>query len=374
MSRDINFSNLGGLYVYQNTLAFMQASYLDTLAGLALFFGDKVILTGVEQSGGNITGGYVTWNGQIHQVIGGSAQAYLFPETVVSQEQFDDGQMKDVYRIITMRLTSLAGGSSIPLADFKKLPFNSNDLKDAFTKIQTLIKGVAGLEPAVIISGCVVSNVAGGLCDISTGVSLFDGAYVSSPARVAGAFPVYLKADGTYTTTQPGSGTYITFNHETSQRYKDVLKRSMYGSGEVLMSTSATDLAQFDLATGLGKWKWKGWKICDLIQSRVPIGYDRRSADPADGIWDNNYRTLGYSDGTKSNARPIFTSNLPHEKLDIPVGFNDAGGGTQANILQKPGETSGGPTAGTIQTEYMGDGIAFDIRQAYRVVLYIEKI
>lgn len=374
MSRDINFDNLGGLYVYQNTLAFMQASYLDAMQGLALFFGDKVILTGVEQSGGNITSGYVTYNGQIHQVTGGSAQPYLFPETVVTQEQFDDGQMKDVYRVITMRLTSLASSPSIPLTDFKRLPFSSTTLKDALSKTQTLIKGIANTEPAVIISGCLVSNVAGGLCDISAGISLFDGEYISSPARIAGAFPCYLKADGTYTTTQPVSGTYITFDHETSQRYKDVQKRSMHGSGDVVMSTAIADLSMFDLSTGLGKWKWKGWKICDALQSRVAIGYDRRSSNPGDGIWDVNYKTLGFSDATKTNTRSIFRSNLPNEQLDIPVGFNDASGGTQANLLQKPGDTSGGPTPGTIKTAAMGDGLPFDIRQAYRVVLYIERI
>lgn len=373
MNRDIFFNQLGGMYIYQNTLDFMQLSYGLTINAIAAFFGDKVILQGLQENAGTLSGGWVVYNGGMYEVIGGSSQPYLYVESSVSKEQFQDGNLKDTYRVTSLRLTGIASGN-IPLAEFNRLPFNSSTLKDAFTKMQAMIKGIAGLESAVILSGCAVTNVASGVCDISAGVSLFDGEYVTSPARVAGAFPCYLKADGTYTTTQPVSGTYITFNHETSQRLKDVQKRSMFGSGEVVMSTSSVDLAMFDLATGLGKWKWKGWKICDLVQSRVPVGYDRRSSDPADGIWDNNYRTLGFSDATKTNSRSIFRSNLPAEKLDIPVNLNDSGGGTQGEILQKPTNSTGSPTAGNIQTENMGDGLPFDIRQAYRVILYIERL
>lgn len=96
MNKRIDFSNLGGLPVDQDTFAFMQSSYRDALAALANLCGDKVIVYGVETVGGNTSNGWIVVNGELMPFIGGpNSTGVVIQETSVSLP-FDDGQSRAV--------------------------------------------------------------------------------------------------------------------------------------------------------------------------------------------------------------------------------------------------------------------------------------
>lgn len=96
MNKRIDFTNLGGLPVDQDTLAFMQASYRDALGALANLCGNKTILFGVETVGGNTSNGWIVVDGELMPFIGGATgTGVVITETSVSLP-FDDGQSRAV--------------------------------------------------------------------------------------------------------------------------------------------------------------------------------------------------------------------------------------------------------------------------------------
>lgn len=371
----IDFSQGGGLYVYQDTIEWLQVAYNHQLDAVAKLIGDKVIVTGLTFNAGIVSDGWVVLNGELLPVVGGPQLTHLFVETIVTNEQFDDGSEKPVYTIKRLKFTNTASGN-YPYADFKRLPFNSLSIKEAFTKTQTLLKNILN-EAAVIMSGCLVTNVTGtgtGTCDISGGVALMDGEYVTAPVY-SGFYPVYLKPDATWVTVDPG-GTRIKFDHETSQRYKDVMRRMQFDTGHLYLSKNPADAAFFDAASGLGKWKWLGWKLSFDMRGRVPLGYDNRSADPVDGVWDNNYRVVGNTGGEKKHT--LTEAELPEHSHDAEDGDPSGkfikrkeggpGGGFGVN------NSGGGYEYADISTGNAGSGEAHENRQPYRVILFIERL
>lgn len=369
MNKQIDFSQLGGLFIYQDTLAFLQTGYTGALDAFARAFGDKVIVTGMADAGATVTDGWAVVNNELLPFVGGTKAAYVYIETVTAPEQFNDGTSKNVYTTKQLKFTATASGN-IPYTDFKRLPYNSADIYAGLNTVKTLFKNIV-IETAVILSGCTVSGIGGGSCTIATGIVLMDGEYIASPAYT-GVYPVYLKPDATYTTSLPGSGNYIKFDPHTSQRYADVVRRNTNNSGSILMHRVLND--RFDIATGLGKWEWLGWKINDDLRSRVPVGYDRRASDPADGIYDSDYHSI-LSNGTQTNRKIIDQANLPAIVLDVAIPTGDTSTSDSGSGKIVMGNAGNEPVPGpTLETEALGSGTAMDIRQPYKVVLFIEKI
>jgi len=378
MYRLIDFSQAGGLYLYQDSLDFLQQAYSAVLDAAATFYGNKIILSGVTVAGGDVSDGWVVVDGEILPFQGGAITTYAYVSEDDSNEQFNDGTAKSIYKVKTVKLSVLSTDDTFLFTDLVRLPFCTDTtptLKDALSTIQTFFKNLINFENCVILAGCAVSAVdtIGSTCTISAGTVMINGNIVAAPLRAAATYPCWLKPDGTYVTADPG-GDNIKFAPNTSQYYADVLRRKTHTSGMIVMSSSATDLAMFDLATGLGKDKWLGWKICDLVQSRVPVGYDRRAADPVDGIWNANYHTLAYKDAALTNARAIEQTNLPHVRIDVTGlrGNSYTGTPTSPDISGSGDAESGTHTVG--QTDYLGDGTAMDLRQSFGVILYIERL
>lgn len=97
MNKRIDLTNLGGFPLEQDTLDFMQQSYRGAFGALAKLCGDKVILTGVEVAGGNVSSGWIVYNGELIPFIGGSVAAkVLITETAV-QATFEDTNVYDAY-------------------------------------------------------------------------------------------------------------------------------------------------------------------------------------------------------------------------------------------------------------------------------------
>lgn len=99
MNKRIDLSNLGGFPLEQDSLQFMQESYRGAFAAIAQLCGNKTILYGVESVGGNITDGWIAYNGELIPFIGGVAAAdVVITETpAAAQATFEDGTDRDVY-------------------------------------------------------------------------------------------------------------------------------------------------------------------------------------------------------------------------------------------------------------------------------------
>lgn len=369
--KKIDFTIPGGLFEYQGTLDFLQDAYSKLSDAIATFYGEKVIVQGCVIAGGNISSGWVVLNGELLPVVGGSLQSYVFVDDLSATdklETFDDGSQHPVYTSRSVKFTAISSGSTTAWNLFKRVPFKASTLLEAFTKIQTIISATIGVENAVILSGCDVSAIGGGNCTISAGVVLMDGEYVAAPLRAASAYPCWLKPDGTYATADPG-GTNVKFDPHTSQRYKHVLKRFQHETGEVVMSLNPDDQDLFDVGTGLGKWKWLGWKLSPSMRGRVPVGVDVRTADPLDGVWDANYNDVDNTVGN-DNTHEITQAELPHIRLGTNI-FDEGGGYDDAATQDNIGPNNNGDE---ILTDYLGDGDAMDLRQPGRTVLFIERL
>lgn len=376
MYSTVDFTKLGGLYVYQNTLDILQTAYAQTLNAIANNYGDKVILQGLTDTGGGaVSDGWVCLDGEILPVVGGAVLSYLHLDSVLTNEQFDDGTSKQVYTAKRLLFDASSSGN-YAWADFRRLPISVNGtIVDVLLNVQTLFNKTL-FETAVILSGCALSNIdtVASTCKINGGIVMIDGTLLNTTVY-NGTYPVWLNNEGNYVNAQPSTGGYIKFDYETSQRYADVVKRNIHGSGEIVMSRSADDLAMFDVATGLGKWKWLGWKICDVMQSRMPVGYDRRTSSPGGydtDVWNISNHSLNNFGGTRTKTLAKF--NLPNVQLNVPIPSSATSKteGNHGRIVMGDNDTDyDGPT---LKTEALGSGTAFDVMNPNRVILFIEKI
>ncbi|MCW3088942.1 MAG: phage tail fiber protein [Ferruginibacter sp.] len=370
MNRAIDFTKLGGLYVYQDTLDFLQIAYSQALDAIAACYGEKVIVSGLQTIGGNVSDGWVVLNGQLLPVVGGAIQSYLFLETLVTAEQFADGVQRNVYTTKRLKFTSVSGGNYL-FTDFARVPFATASLKDALQTIQTLFSRLLFDEP-VILSGCAISglNEPDTRVTIAAGTVWMDGKMISAPVYNNGLYPAYLLPNATYTTALPGAGSYITFDYETSQRYAHVLKRKTASTGETVMHSNNSELQFFDVGTGLGKWKWKDWKLSEVLRSRSPLGYDNRTVQPVgddNEAWDATYNTVGNKGGKKKHQ--LTQAELPHVQLKSGLSQNAA-----AYRDADGPDNIGAGNANPIYTDYLGDDVPHETRHPYSVVLLIEKI
>jgi hypothetical protein len=236
----------------------------------------------------------------------------------------------------------------------------------AVKQLHDRIMATIPFEDTIILKGCEVSAVTTGpdTLAIAAGVVKMGNVIIDSPAY-AGAYPVWLKPDATYVNAAPGAGLFIKFDPYSSQGFKAVKRRFDYDSGAVIMFN--VDIGDFP--GGVGKWDWLGWKICDDMQSRVPLGYDRRSSDPGDGFWDANYNGVGNTGGAKQavlvqNQLPaVINAKLPYVQHTSSAGTYGA----------TDGPVSGGLPTVDIAITNTGGGQPLSKVQPYRVFKYLER-
>lgn len=72
MNKRIDFSINGGLPLVQESLNWMQDSFRNVGIALAKMLGDKVIVSGCQVVGNNVTDGWITYNGELVRFVGGS--------------------------------------------------------------------------------------------------------------------------------------------------------------------------------------------------------------------------------------------------------------------------------------------------------------
>jgi hypothetical protein len=72
MYKRIDFTQLGGNPIDQDSFAFMQKSYIDAFGAIANLIGNYVIVTGMAVVGGNISDGWLVYNGVLMPFVGGA--------------------------------------------------------------------------------------------------------------------------------------------------------------------------------------------------------------------------------------------------------------------------------------------------------------
>src|ERR1035437_1049766 len=97
MNKRIDFTNNGGFPLTQYTLNLMQGSYRKAFMAFAGFVGDKVIVSGMDEVGGNVTNGWLSYGGELIPFVGGAIAAdIVVTETPISR-QFEDNLSHNVY-------------------------------------------------------------------------------------------------------------------------------------------------------------------------------------------------------------------------------------------------------------------------------------
>lgn len=135
MYKRLDLTQLEGLDLTQDTLDFLQTSYRDAFAGLSLFLGDYVIVTGVTVSGGNYTNGWVCINGELLPLVGGLISPNIIIEEVIANESFGDGNNKPVYYTRTAKLSNSGGTPVSSFVRLKSAKVLTNEVAQALVDI-----------------------------------------------------------------------------------------------------------------------------------------------------------------------------------------------------------------------------------------------
>jgi microcystin-dependent protein len=168
----IDFTQPGGFPLTQDTLGFLQSAYTEVLGGLAAFLGDKVILSGCTISQGIVQPGVVAVDGEILYTPGGTYLSPVYVDEQTEQAMFEDGKLKGVYKMRTLRF-----GTGSPSWSW-----------ELFKRLSRIIDMAAGLVPAGAIMmwfGEAASVPAGWvICDGENGTPNMKGRF---PLGVYGA-------------------------------------------------------------------------------------------------------------------------------------------------------------------------------------------
>lgn len=357
------------------TLGFMQDTYTKGLNGLGKWFGELVIISGVVQTGGSVSDGWVMVQGELMFFQGGAIATNFFIEEVKVQKANQNGALVDRY--FTRKAKFGTGTIQFPFADLQRI--------ESIQNLQNRLLDSVTFEPEVILQGMAVSNINPGAstCDIAAGAVVINRKFIAAPAY-SGGYPVFLKEDGTWTNTAPPSN-FIRFDPHTSQRIADVITRVAAPIGDIRMR--ATLSSNFD-GTGLGKWDLKGWALCNGsngtfdLRSRFPVGLDTRNSDPGGNFWDVGYNTPGNSGGEKLHELTI--DEMPahrhtedtispgeHGMLkqsvvgqpDTPSAFDSINSGDEVDIRSEPEPMN-----------LTGGGQAHENRPPFRVLVFIQRI
>jgi hypothetical protein len=109
MNKRINLTNLGGFPLTQDVIDFMQQSYRASISALAKMCGDKVIITGVDVAGNNVSDGWIVFNGELMPFVGGSLGLTIIISETAETLVFEDASTPNV--LFTKTATSGVGGS-----------------------------------------------------------------------------------------------------------------------------------------------------------------------------------------------------------------------------------------------------------------------
>jgi hypothetical protein len=114
---NLKLDNTGGLYFYQELLAYMFGTCRDAILAVCKALGDNIIIEGCVVTGAEISAGIVVTGGDILPFVGGVDAGGIGVREIVSKEMFNDGVSKDVY----FTRTAIPDAAGIPIANFKRI-------------------------------------------------------------------------------------------------------------------------------------------------------------------------------------------------------------------------------------------------------------
>jgi len=147
MYKRIDFSQLEGYPLDQDALDHLQKSFRDTFAGISLFFGDYVYISGVADLGANYGDGWVAINGEILKFVGGLKAAQIVIEETSVPQEFNDGTTKNV-EITRVAKSGSAGG--VNHSGFVRLKSIKQIMADILAEVGGREGGDNVLEAAII--------------------------------------------------------------------------------------------------------------------------------------------------------------------------------------------------------------------------------
>lgn len=165
MNKRIDFTQLEGIAVYQDTLAFLQDSFRGALGAVASAFGPYVIVTGVADQGATWGDGWIAIQGELMPFAGGQKANEVIVEELQDTEVFSDDSVKTVYFTKRAKTGSVGG---VPMATFVRL----SSFASIYTSLNNLIAKVDSL--ATVPSG-LIATWRGTAASIPAGWALCDG-------------------------------------------------------------------------------------------------------------------------------------------------------------------------------------------------------
>lgn len=369
---DLSYGN--GFPFESKTLDFMQTDYKTALKGIAGIGGNgDFIISGMVQIGGNMSAGWIYYQGDLVFFEAGVKQDNFIIVDDVENKIYQDGVSHPAY--ITRHAKFGLGTNPILFSTLKRLP--------SLLNMQSLITSLIGFETSVVVAGCDISGVSvfPTTLIIAAGLVMIDNNVLSMPGYT-GAYPVWANADGNWVNVQPVTGSFIKFDPYTSQGKDSVIRRAVNRVGMVVMMTVLND--RFD-NTGLGKWEMTGFALMNGtngtldIRDRMPLAYDGRGSDPANNTWDPNYQAGGNIGGEKQHT--IARAELPNISLDvvaadgsaITYGAEDHGHlPSIKNNVRTDVDSAYGPIG--FKTAVLGSGTAMENRPPYMVLVFAQRI
>jgi hypothetical protein len=119
MNKRLNLSHLGGLPYTQGDLIWLQASYNGAFAAMSNFIGDKVIITGMIEAGGEVSAGWISLAGELVPFASGAIGTgeFIIEQTAVTRN-FSDGS---TYDIRVERIAKFSAGGPNQYTDLVRL-------------------------------------------------------------------------------------------------------------------------------------------------------------------------------------------------------------------------------------------------------------
>ena len=167
-----------------------------------------------------------------------------------------------------------------------------------------------------------------------------------------------------------------------------VINRDAIGTIKMFYPANGVLANYFDTSTGLPQPSttypdaavWQGWALCDGqggrpdLRGRFIVGYDDRTSDPSNGIWDSNYNTIGNSGGEKEHTLTV--SEIPSHQHFFEYSRDGLAAADGSNQRVETINSSGQPPSDgqNAQTSFKGGGNAHENRPPYTVLVYVMRV